>query len=121
MNPIELGKAIAEDGIAIITAVMLILVVGLVWYLIRRQAKREDRQDKERTKRQDKRDEEQKEERDYSRGLIKEELGRLHHDSIENAKLNRKSIALQKSFGNKTISALSDLCNKINGKSVIKP
>ena len=86
-----------------------------------REAEKEDKADKERNKRQDKRDEEQKEERDYSRGLIKDELGKLHHDSMENAKLNKKSIGLQKSFGNKTISALNDLCNKINGKSVIKP
>jgi len=35
MNPIDLGKAIAETGTPIITAIMLILVVALVWYLIK--------------------------------------------------------------------------------------
>jgi len=46
MNPIELGKAIAEYGTSTIAAVLLVLVVGLVWYFVKRQTKREDKHDK---------------------------------------------------------------------------
>lgn len=130
MNPIELGKAIAEDGIAIITAVMLILVVGLVWYLIRRQTKREDKHDEERIKIQEKRDGEQKEDRDYYRGIVKNELKK-------NVELNVQGITLQKEmvndfkihnghiniFQNKAIESLGLICewmSKLNGDSLLK-
>ena len=89
MNPIELGKAIADVGIPVITAVMLILAVGLVWYLIKRQTKREDKHDEERAKLQEKYDKDQKEERDYYRNL-------LTNDQKKNVDLNTQGIALQK-------------------------
>jgi len=81
MNPIELGKAISEYGTPIITAVMLILVVGLVWYLIKRQTKRED-----------KHDDIQKEDRLFYRNLVTNDMKDLHKDSLKNAELNQKSI-----------------------------
>lgn len=122
MNPIELGKAIAEYGTPIITAVMLILVVGLVWYLIKRQTKREDKQDEERTKEQIRRDTEQKEERNYYRNL-------LANDLHKNEELNLQGIALQKvmmedfkdhnghaeKFSEKVVESLGLICDRLNG------
>ena len=98
--------------IGIIATAMIAIIGVLIWYL-KYQTKRS-------AKREDKHDAEQKEERLYNRGIIKGELKTLHQDSIKTAELSRKSIALQKSIGNKTITALNDLCNKINGKVVIK-
>ena len=98
--------------IGIIAAAMTAIIGVMVWYLkytTRRSAKREDKHDAI-----------QKEERLFYRGLVTNDLKELHQDSVKNADLNKKSIALQKSFGNKTIAALNDLCNKINGKVVIK-
>ena len=131
MNPIELGKAIAEVGIPIITAMMLILVVGLVWYLIKRQAKREDKQDTERTKRQDKQNEEQKKDREYFRNLLTNEVKDLHKDSLKNADLNNKSIILLKDMNQnlekhngssqkaweKTVKILGIISDGMNGGS----
>jgi len=88
MNPIDLGKAIAETGTPIITAIMLILVVALVWYLIKRQTKREDKQDIERIKKQEKYDEEQKEDRLYHRNLITNRLEHINDVSLKNTELN---------------------------------
>ncbi len=124
MNPIELGKAIADVGIPVITAVMLILVVGLVWYLIKRQSKREDKHDEERTKRQDKRDRDQKEERDYYRTLIT-------NDQKKNVDLNIQGITMQKEMmkdfkghniqsrkaWKKIIESLTGVSNRLNGNN----
>jgi len=112
MDPIELGKAIAEYGTPIITAVLLVLVVGLVWYFVKRQTKREDKHDEERTKRQDKRDKDQQEERDYYRGLIKNDL----HKNVD---LNNQSIVLLKDIGenqNKLCKLIESVDRRINGK-----
>ena len=122
LNPIELGKAIAEVGMPIITAVILILVVGLIWYLIKRQTKREDKLDKERAVRQEQRDKEQKEERDYYRTLIT-------NDQKKNVDLNIQGIALQKEMmkamkdhdnysrdaWKKLNGSLGAICDKLNG------
>ena len=118
MNPIELGKAIAEYGTPIITAVMLILVVGLIWYLIKRQSKRED-----------KHDDIQKEERLFYRNLVTNDMKEIHKDNTKNAELNTQTIILQKDMakqlekhnGNskkaweKTIESLGVICDKLNG------
>ena len=145
MNPIELGKAIAEDGISIITAVMLILMVGLVWYLIKRQTKREDTQDEERTKRQEKqdeerakkeekRDEERREEMLFNRNLLINDVKSIHVISLENSKLNSQSMVLQeemikdlrehngycKDASKKIIESFSAICDKLNGKNQTK-
>jgi len=132
MNPIDLGKAISEHGIPIITAVMLILVVGLVWYLIKRQVKREEKFDIERTKREERHDKQQDEDRKFNRDIITNELQSLHKDNTKNAELNAKSIDLQKEmmkdfkehdghseeFSKKMIESFNVLCDKINGKVV---
>ena len=127
MNPIELGKAIADYGTPIITAVMLILVVGLVWYLIKRQTKREDKHDEERTKIQEKHDKDQKEERDYYRGLIT-------NDQKKNVDLNVQGIVLQKEMMKEMKShdnysreawknlngSLAAVCDRLNGNNFKK-
>jgi len=98
--------------IGIIAAAMMAIIGVMIWYIkytTKRQAKREENHEKE-----------QKEERLYNRGIIKDELKTLHRDSVKTAELSRKNTALQRSIGNKTITALNDLCNKINGKVVIK-
>jgi len=123
MNPIELGKAIAEVGIPIITAVMLILVVGLVWYLIKRQTKREDKHDVI-----------QKEERIFYRNLVTNDMKELHQDSLKNAELNVQGITLQKEmikdfkehnghskeFSKKMVETLDLICNKIDRRRLNK-
>ena len=128
MNPIELGKAIADIGVPVITAIMLILVVGLVWYLIRRQGKREDKQDVERTERQDKHDVIQKEERLFYRNLVTNDMKGLHQDSVKNAELNVQGLTLQKDilkdfrehnghtreFSEKVIKSLNNVCEKLS-------
>lgn len=120
MNPIELGKAIAEVGIPIITAVMLILLVGLVWYLIKRQTKREDKHDTI-----------QREERIFYRNLVTNDMKELHQDSVKNAELNTQGIVLQKEmikdfkshnghakeFSKKIIESIERICDKL---SIIK-
>lgn len=119
MNPIELGKAIAEDGIEIITAVMLILVVGLVWYLIKRQTKREDKHDKERFKREEKREEEQKEGMLFIRKLVTNDIKELHQDNAKYAELYSKSIGLLKGIGGsqkKLCKLIESVDRKINGQ-----
>lgn len=63
MNPIEIGKAIDNYGIAVVTSIILILVVWLVKYLIM-----------------------------HIMGMFKGELKDLHKDSLKNAELNQKSI-----------------------------
>jgi len=106
----------------------LSILVGLfVWYLkhqTKRQATREDSQDKERIEREENRDKEQKEERDYYRNIISGELRK-------NVDLNVKGIALQKEmikdfkdhnghsekFSKKVVETLGLICDKMNGKS----
>ena len=130
MNPIDLGKAIAEHGMPVITAVMLILVVGLVWYLIRRQSKREEKFDIERAKREERHDKQQDENRKFSRDIITNELKSLHTDSIKNAELNIQGIALQKEmmkdfkghnghaekFSKEILKSINLVCDKLNNK-----
>ena len=67
---------------------LTILVTSMVWYLkyqTKRQALREDKQDKER-----------KEEILFIRGLVTNDMKELHKDSVKNAELNKESLVLQK-------------------------
>ena len=104
MNPITLGKAISEYGTPIITAVMLILVVGLVWYLIKRQTKREDKHDKI-----------QAEDREFNKELITNTLKEIHTTGIKNSELSRKSISMQKQFAKESVGTLKTICDRLNG------
>ena len=88
MNPIELGKAIADYGIPIITAICLILICWLVRYLIKEQSKTNK----------------------SILSMFQIELKALHKGDLTNARLNRKSITM--------IGALSEYLNRhFNGCS----
>jgi len=72
VNPIELGKAISEYGIAIVTGIFLVLISWLVRYLITEQSKNMK----------------------SILGMFKVELKALHKDGLKNAMLNRKSLSM---------------------------
>lgn len=116
MNPIELGKAIAEYGIPIITAVMLILVVGLVWYFVKRQTKREDKRDKQ-----------QEQDRKFHKDLITNHLTGLQETGEKNTALQENLIKHMEEHDNycqeaskKIIESFSAICDKLNGKNFKK-
>ena len=133
MNPIELGKAIAEHGIPIITAVMLILVVGLVWYLIKRQSKREEKFDIERIQREERHDKQQDEDRKFNRDIITNGLKGLHEMSLKNTELNFQGITLQKEImkdfkdhnghtekvSKEIIKSINLVCDKLNNNKEV--
>ena len=107
-----------------VVGVFALLFVWYLMYQTKRQAKREDTQDKEKFARQEKRDKEQKEERDYYRGIITTELQ-------NNEKLNSQGIILQREmmedfkkhnghaekFSIKVVESLGLICDKMNGGS----
>ena len=107
MNPIEIGMAIDNYGIAIVTAIILILVVWLVRYLVKQQT----------------------DDRVYYRKLVTNDMKALHADSTKNAELNNQTIVLQKDMikqleehngftrqlGEKTVKALEIVCDRLNG------
>lgn len=109
MNPIEIGKAIADYGVPIITGIFLVLFCRLVMYFVAQQT----------------------EDRTYYRHLVTNDMKDLHHDSVENAKLNNQTIILQKDMakemekhngytrklGEKTLEALDIVCDRMNGGS----
>jgi len=73
MNPIELGKAMSDYGIAIIvTAVFLVLIFWLVKRLINEQSNTNK----------------------SILNMFRVELKALHKDGLRNAVLNRKSITM---------------------------
>lgn len=98
MNPIELGKAIDTYGIAVVTAIFLVLICWLVRHLIKEQGK-------------------------TNKGVLsmfKVELKALHKDGLTNARLNRKSIGMLctlTEYINRNFNGCSD---KINLKKVKK-
>ena len=116
----ELIKNYGEIGIAGLFAIMM------VWYLrytTKRQAVRED-----------KHDDIQKEERVFYRTLVTNDLEGLHKDSIKNAELNVRGIALQKEmikdfkehnghskeFSKKMVKTLDLICKKIDRRRLNK-
>ena len=72
MEAIELGKAISDYGIGIVTAICLVLIVWLVKYLMKEQSKTNK----------------------SILGMFQKELKSLHRDELTNARLNRKSISM---------------------------
>jgi len=72
MEGIELGKAISDYGIAIITGIFLVLICWLVRYLITEQSKNMK----------------------SILSMFKIELKALHKDGIKNASLNRRTITM---------------------------
>lgn len=82
MEGIEIGKAISEYGISIITGIFLVLVCWLVRYLIKEQSKNMK----------------------TVLCMFKVELKALHKGDLTNARLNRKSITM--------LSALTEYLNR---------
>ena len=94
MNPIELGKAIAEYGIPIITAICLILICWLVRYLIKEQSKTNK----------------------SILSMFKVELKALHNDGLKNARLNRKSITMMGALTEYLNRYFNGCADKVNFK-----
>ena len=82
MEGIEIGKAISEYGISIVTGICLVLIVWLVRYLIKEQSKTNK----------------------SILSMFKVELKALHNDGLKNARLNRKSITM--------VGALTEYLNR---------
>lgn len=82
MEGIEIGKAISEYGISIVTGICLVLIVWLVRYLIKEQSKTNK----------------------SILSMFKIELKALHKGDQTNARLTRKSITM--------IGALSEYLNR---------
>lgn len=109
MNPIEIGQAIDNYGIAMVTAIILTLVVWLVRYFVKQS----------------------NEDRLYYRGVITTDLVKLHKSDEKNANLNNQTIILQKDMAKeleehnghskkaweKTIESLGVICDRLNGGS----
>ena len=97
--------------LGIIAGAVTALIGVMVWYLkyqTRRQAKREDKHDAI-----------QREERLFYRDLVTNDLKELHQDNRKNTELNKKSITLQKSIADKTITALNIIAEKLNGGKMV--
>ena len=100
MNPVDLGKAIAEYGTPIITAMVMILVCWLVKHMVK----------------------EQTEDREYYRGIVTNELKGLANASIKNAELNNIGNQLLKdhskyteTFSVKVVESLAIIADRLNG------
>ena len=98
MNPIDIGIAIDNYGIAIITAIILILVVWLVKHLVKQQT----------------------DDRVFYRKMITNDMKGLHQDNVKNADLNNQSIILLKDIGDnqtKLCSLIESVDKRINGRN----
>ena len=100
MEPISLGKAIAENGVPIITAMVMILVCWLVKHMVN----------------------EQSEDREYYRGIVTHELKDLANASLKNAELNnigneilKNHSKLTETFSVKMIESLAIVAERLNG------
>ena len=91
-----------------------IIMIAMVWYFYYQ------------TKCQSKRDQKhaaiQKEEREFSRGIVKDELKDLANASLKNAELNNQSISMLKdhskfaeTFSVKVIESLAIVAERLNG------
>jgi len=98
MIGIELGKAISDYGIAIITGIFLVLVCWLIRYLIKEQSKN------------------MKE----VLGMVKVELKSLHKDGLKNANLNRKSISMLGTLTEYLNRHFNGCADKVNFKKKVK-
>jgi hypothetical protein len=94
MEGIELGKAISEYGIAIVTGIFLVLVCWLIRYLIREQSKNMKN----------------------VLDMFKVELKALHKDGLKNASLNRKSINMMATLTEYLNRHFNGCADKVNFK-----
>ena len=91
-----------------------IVMIAMVWYFYY--------QTKCQSKRDEKHDAIQKEEREFSRGIVKDELKDLANASLKNAELNNQSISMLKdhskfteTFSVKVIESLAIVAERLNG------
>jgi len=98
MGGIEIGKAISEYGISIITGIFLVLVCWLVRYLIKEQSKNMK----------------------AILGMFQKELKSLHNDGLANARLNRKSITMIGALTEYLNRYFNGCADKVNFKRKVK-
>ena len=91
-----------------------IVMIAMVWYFYY--------QTKCQTKRDEKHDAIQKEEREFSRGIVKDELKDLANASLKNADLQNRSFTILKDhnqyteiFSKKVVKSLDIIANRLNG------
>ncbi len=94
MLGIEIGKAIVDHGIAIITGICLALIVWLVRRLVNEQSNTNK----------------------SILGMFKKELKDLHKDGQKNARLNRKSITMITALSEYLNSHFNNCVEKVNCK-----
>ena len=97
MGGIEVGKAISEYGIEVVTGICLVLIVWLVRYLIKEQSKTNK----------------------SILSMFKIELKALHNDGLKNANLNRKSIFMIKSLAEYFNKYFNGNDDKVNFKKKV--
>ncbi len=105
--------------LGIIAAALSALIGVMVWYL--------KYQTRQQTKREDKHDAIQKELREFSQGLVKNELRLLHKDSIilhkdsiANTRLNRKSVKILIALSEYLNRNFNGCVDKVNFKKKVK-
>jgi len=98
MGGIEIGKAISEHGIPVITGICLALIVWLVRRLVNEQSNTN---------------------KDIL-GMFKKELKDLHKDGQKNAKLNRKSITMLTALTEYLNRHFNGCVDKVNFKKKVK-
>ena len=91
MEGMEIGKAISDYGIAIVTGIFLVLICWLVRYLITEILK-----------------------------MFKNELKALHKDGVTNARLNRKSIRMIVALSEYLNKHFNGCADKVNFKKKVK-
>jgi len=91
-----------------------IVMIAMVWYFYY--------QTKCQTKRDEKHDAIQKEEREFSRGIVKDELKDLANASLKNADLQNRSFTILKdhnqyteTFSVKVVESLAIIADRLNG------
>jgi hypothetical protein len=105
MGEIQIIEAMSKQGVAIVVCgILLVLAIWLIRHYVNQQT--EDR--KVFVKQQE-------EDRAIIMGLFQNELKDLHGDSLLNAKLNRKSIAMLGTLTNRFTSLTEYMNHHFNG------
>ncbi len=105
MGEIQIIEAMDEQGVALVICALLL---GLAIWLIRHYVNQQTEDRKVFVKQQE-------EDRGIIMGLFQNELKDLHGDSLLNAKLNRKSITMQKKLINQFTGLTEYLNRHFNG------
>jgi len=114
-----------------VVGVFTIAIVWYLWHQTKAQTEREKKHDEQQLKREEKHDKIQEDDRKFHRDLITNHLKDLHDTSLENSKLNSRSMVLQedmiehmeehngycKEASKKIIESFSAICDKLNNKN----